>query len=65
MQLDSSLFASACTTLLVTTEVIVFFFVVLYICVQENRIINIYQTLQFTIQFQSLLVVMDFLNKIF
>jgi len=65
MQLDSSLFASICTSLLVTTEVIVFFFVVLYICVQENRIINVYQTLQFTVQFQSLLMVMDFLNKIF
>jgi len=65
MQLDSSLFASICTSLLVTTAVTVFFFVVLCICIQENRIINVYQTLQFTAQFHSLLVVMDFLNKIF
>jgi len=65
MQLDSSLFTSICTSLLVTTEVIVFFFVVLYVCAQENRISNVYQTLQLTVQFQSLLVVMDFLNEIF
>ena len=47
---------------MVTAEVIVFVFAV---CAQENGIINVYHTLQFTVQSQSLLVGMDFLNKIF
>jgi len=51
--------------LLVSAKVTVFFFVVLYVCPQENRIISVYHTLQFTVHFQSLLVVMDFRNEIF